>query len=184
MHLRPLLLLLTAVLLLAPAGEAVAQKTATATGQARIEVIAKLELAKNAGISFGQIFNNGDQTVVLNTSDGTVTGANAARGSAALGKFTASGQQNTDITVTYDSDVILTGPGANLTFTPDVDGATSDNGATAGSGATGVSSGNSVTTNGSGDYFFWIGGEIFVPGGQQQGDYAGTFNLNVEYTSL
>ena len=177
-------LLLAAVLLLAPAGEAVAQKTATATGQARIEVIAKLELTKNAAVNFGQIFNNGDQRVVLNTSDGTVTGANAAQGSAALGKFTASGQHGTDITVTYDGSVTLTGPGASLTFTPDLVGSTSDNGATAGSGATGVPSGESVTTNGAGDYFFWIGGEIPVANGQQQGDYSGTFNLQVQYPGL
>jgi hypothetical protein len=183
MSLRKIIVLIT-VLCVAPAGHALAQKSATATAEARIEVIAKLTLTKNSVIDFGQVFNNSQQNVVLSPRDGIVTGGNSAQGSASVGKFTASGQDGTGVTVTFANSVTLNGPGGNLTFTPDVVGSQTNNGATAGSGASDHSSGDGVTTNGSGDYFFWIGGEIPIPDGQQQGDYSGTFTLNVEYTSL
>lgn len=177
--------LLVVVLLVASAGDAAAQ-TRTATGEARINVMVSLTLAKHSAIDFGAVFNNGQQTVVLSPGDGLITGGNSPQGGSSVGKFVATGQQNTSITVTFDNSVTLTGPteSGNLTFTPDVKGASTDNGGTAGSGAAGVASGNTVTTNGSGYYYFWVGGEVPIPGGQQQGEYSGTFTINVEYQSL
>jgi hypothetical protein len=174
--------LLIAVFLVASAGNAFAQQDDNADANTSIEVLAALSLTNNADIDFGQVFNNGPQTATLDPRDGSVTG-NSPQGNPTVGKFTASGQDGEKIDVTF-SDATLNGTGSDLTFTPDVYGSTTDEGATATTSGSEVTSGSSVTMSASGDYYFWVGGQIPISDGQQQGEYTGTFTLNVAYTNM
>lgn len=174
---------LVVLFLIGFAGDAAAQTSSGADATTSIEVLSALTMTNNSLIDFGQVFNNGQQTADLNPENGTVMG-NSPQGNPTVGKFTADGQNNTAITVSFDPSVTLTGPGSDLTFTPDVRGSASDNGASAGSGASQMQEGSTVNTNSSGKYFFWVGGQVPVSDGQQQGEYSGTFTMSVEYTNL
>ena len=150
------------------AGAAYGQdRTASDQTTATLEVLAGLGLSVPSGSTL-------DLGAVLPGATASVE----AESSGAV-QFNATGEEEEDITVTY-SNTTLTGPGAALTFVPSVISGESTDQATASE----ASSGTSNLTLTSGTHYFWVGGSVNVPSGQTQGNYSGTFTLNIEYTNL
>lgn len=93
--------------------------------------------------------------------------------------FTINGAAAHSFTVTYSHPVLLSdGQGNSLTFNPSVVGSSSSS--SQGTAAP-VSSGATLALNSAGAYYFWMGGSIYVPNGQQEGTYTGTFYLTATY---
>ncbi len=91
-------------------------------------------------------------------------------------KFTIGGSAGRSVTLTYSSSINLTSSdGADLPFTTDLVGNSSDNAATAT-----VPVGDVVTLNSSGDYYIYVGGSV-SPDGTHEGDYSGSFTLDIAY---
>ncbi|NQV15368.1 DUF4402 domain-containing protein [bacterium] len=154
-----------------------AQSNATATVDA--VVMANLALANTALVDFGNI--PATSSPVLDPKEAAHTDVGSA---AAVGTFTLSGQVSTQVTVTYDASTTL-GDGTNqMTFTPDLEGHATTQGS-----AANVASGTQVTLDGSGNFLFWLGGNLGTLSNQAVGTYAsdngtnggGDWNLSVEY---
>jgi len=167
-----------AILMVALSGTAlVAQETASATVDA--VVMTALTLANTASINFGNV--PATSTPILDPKEASHTDVSTG---AAVGTFAVTGNASTQITVTFDATATL-GDGTNtMTFTPDLEG----HAATQGSAAD-VTTGSQVTLDGSGDFLFWLGGNLGSLSGQATGTYAsdnganggGDWNLNIEY---
>ena len=120
---------------------------------------------------------NLDFGLVVDNTSASINPKTAANASL----FTVSGSPNVNLTVTYTAPTVTlsdTSGSPSLTFTPNVVGANSS-GLQGSAGK--VTSGSSATLNGSGKYYFWLGGIVNVPSGQAPGSYRGTFNLTVSY---
>ncbi len=94
--------------------------------------------------------------------------------------FTVTGAAGHSFTVTYSNPSVIMsdGQGNTLTFIPSVVGSSSSS--SQGTAAP-VSSGVTLTLSSTGAYYFWLGGSIQVPNGQQEGTYSGTFSLTATY---
>ena len=118
------------------------------------------------GGAFGNLAQNSTKTV------------HATSGSAI--KFTASGEPNTAVSVSFSTATLANG-GASMTFTPEVTGYASD---VQGS-STAITSGNSVTLDATtGSYYLWAGGAVTAGAAQATGAYSGTWTLTVAYTGI
>ena len=138
------------------------------------EVVDALNWSINVPADFGQL-PVGAGTVTLNPQDGST---NAGAGATAAGEAQIQGSAGSEVQVSFTSTDLTYG-GNSLTFTPSVHAAD----AQAGQGAAPqFSSGNTVTLNGSGDYYFFVGGDLEVNGGATTGTYSGTVTLTASYT--
>lgn len=90
--------------------------------------------------------------------------------------FRISGASEVPVFVSYTAPEELTGPGESIKFTAKVIGGQSSDPAAAGA----VTSGPSVTTDATGNYYLWLGGEIEV-GNILPGNYSGQFTVTVDY---
>ncbi|MGH7475056.1 MAG: DUF4402 domain-containing protein [Longimicrobiales bacterium] len=144
---------------------AVAQSSASANASVTATIIKGLTLTKNNDLSFG--------TVAANTGANSVN----AQSSANAAKFTADGEADTGITVSWTAPATLTDGTNTIAVTSiEVYGQDAD---TQGASAS-LTSGGTVTLNGSGGYYFWVGGAINV-GAVPAGTYSGTFSMTVAY---
>ncbi|HSL71614.1 MAG TPA: DUF4402 domain-containing protein [Longimicrobiales bacterium] len=158
------IVVMAAAMLLGTTGAALAQTSDSDNAIVTLDVVAALSLTTTQNLDLG-VTTAGTNATVLPTAT-------------AAGAFTAAGQANTPITVTYPATVNLAGPGANIVFTPSLTG---DPSAANQAGAAAVASGSTVTLSGTGGHFFWLGGTATVPVGQASGTYSGTFTLSVAY---
>lgn len=163
-------LMLTIAMVLGTVGMSFAQNTANQNVTIDAAVMQGLVLAVNNGT-----LNLG--TLVAGTTPTPVSPATSSI------EFTLTGNGTSNVTVTY-SPVTLNGPSSStMTFTPNLTGDPSA--ANQGSAAS-VTSGGTVTLSGtnytSGNYYFWLGGNVgTLPSAQTPGAYTGTFTLNVTY---
>jgi hypothetical protein len=142
---------------------AAAQSSASADATVSATVVAALTLTKNADLDFG--------TVGLNTI------ATVAFTDAAAANWSAAGQANTPVTVTFPPSISLTETGGqSMTFN-----ASMGSHPTTQASAAALSSGNSVNLDASGNHGFWLGGNIDTGTVTNTGVYSGVFSLTVEY---
>jgi len=140
-----------------------AQSSASANVTVQAKVIAALSITPtSATLNFGDV------------AQGTSPAIDAASGIA----FTVAGEPNHTATLTYNSTATLhqTTGSATLTFTANVIGNTTNST----SGAASFPS--SITLNGSGNYYIWLGGNLGnIPATQTTGQYTGSYTITVSY---
>ena len=167
-------ILFAAIIIAGFAGSAFAQefdKSADATATAQI--LQQLDIEKNEDIDFGTILD-GTTATLDPRNGGSIVNFDEVFN---VGKFTISGPNGQNIIINFDETVTLEGLGDDLTLNTDVIFNDEDDDAEAAD----LNTGGSATLSGSGSGFVWVGGNITVPGGQTAGEYAGTFNISVEY---
>ncbi|MCF7824531.1 MAG: DUF4402 domain-containing protein [Candidatus Marinimicrobia bacterium] len=154
-----------------------AQETASATVDAVVN--AALTLANTATVDFGTIPATSTPIIDPKGASHTDVGTGVQ-----VGTFTVTGNASSQITVTYDATSTLGNGTATMTFTPDLEGH-----ATTQASAANVNSGSQVTLDGSGNFLFWLGGNLGTLSSQATGTYAtdnatnggGDWNLYIEY---
>lgn len=162
---RKILTLLTAGALALPAALQ-AQNSDSENLNVNVTVIKALTLTKTAGTNLDFGTNAAGTTPAAIAYDAGV-------------EFEADGQTSTSITVTHSGSVNLTGPGADIAFTPDFRGFNENTPAS----ATAVTSGTTRTLDATtGKYYFWLGGSLAaLPATQTAGSYTATWTLSVAY---
>lgn len=150
--------------LVATAMGANAAHAATATADARANILEELTVTKDAGtdLDFGTIITDG-------TAGNVVVGTNGVRGTCDLicsgttdaADFSVTGTASEAVTLTVPATVSLTGPGAAMTAT--------------------LSSTALPALDAAGDGAFSVGGSLAVNAAQADGAYVGTFSVTVEY---
>ncbi len=153
------------------------QSSASATANVLASLKKGLSITNKTGdLNFGNIVLTGSAATPLITPDAGV-------------QFEVVGHPGKTVTVTYSSvslinDAWVTSNGGtndNLVFTPDVDETSNNSTYT---GANNVTSGNTIplaNNGGLGYLYLWLGGSIAIKANQEQGDYVGTFTMNVAY---
>ncbi|MEN8376556.1 MAG: DUF4402 domain-containing protein [Gemmatimonadota bacterium] len=159
---RRVVLTLAAVATLGAPAAVQAQSSASADATVSATVVAALTLIKNADLDFGPV--GPSSIVAVSFMD------------AAAANWSATGEPNTPVTLTFSPSIILMDAALNpIVFTPDMG---SD--ATTQGSAVAVNSGDSVSLDAGGQHQFWLGGSINVPV-TPAGIYSGLFGLTVEY---
>lgn len=160
------------------AGTAYGQGTSDdATASASVNVVSTISVTSAQNPSFGTVAQGAGQ-VTLDPTDGTTDNGG---GNPQAGTFTIEGTGGQGVQLSFPSSVELTGSGDPITFNTNVTG-TSSSGSQGGS--TNKNDGDSVTLNGSGKYFLYVGGNINVGSSQATGTYDGDFTLTAEYTGI
>ncbi len=159
--------LLAVALLLATfaAGNAFAQGSATAS--VSLSVNNALSLTNTRAMAFG--------VVVEGVTTATI---NPITGGAAAAAFTLGASASTPITVTYTTSDLTSGVNT-ISFAGA--GTLSGFATNVQASSAAVISGNTITTSGTGAYFFWAGGTATLLPTQPTGVYGGNFVLNVSY---
>jgi len=139
-------------------------------------VQANLTLTRTADVDFGTL--QPTSTPIINPKGTGHTDVTTPT----VGTFTLAGAASQVVTVTEGATVALgDGDGHTMTFTPDLEGH-----ATTQASADDI--GANVTLDGSGDFLFWLGGDLGTLTNQVAGIYAtdqtnggGAWQLDVEY---
>jgi hypothetical protein len=153
---------LAALAISTPALAANNQAKATAT----VNLVSPLTLTNTSGLNFGTLVGpfNGE-TVRVNTAGSRTCGGLVCSGTVTAANFDVSkGTANQGLTVTVDPSVTLNGS-VSGSLTVDL--------------TTDLPSG--VTTDGSGNATFGVGGTLVVPSTAVDGLYTGQFNVQVDY---
>lgn len=143
---------------------------------ARAKVLKRLTLTKTSDLDFGIVVpsTTAAGTVTVNNTEtaATCSSGMTCTKAASASRFTVTGSKNEALTVSYPATVTLQ--------------------QTAGTGtATGTGTAMVVTLaarptaprlDNKGDYSFAIGGSLAVGADQADGNYAGTFNVTVDYS--
>jgi len=139
-----------------------AQSSASANVTVQAKVIAALSITPtSATLNFGDVAQGASPVIA------------PASGIA----FTVAGEANHTAQLVYNATATLNGPSSStLTFTANVIGNTTNST----SGAASFPS--SITLNGSGNYYIWLGGDLGnIPANQTTGQYTGTYTIQVHY---
>jgi hypothetical protein len=154
-----------------------AQSSANASATVTANLIKGLSISNFTGdLTFGEVILTGSaQTPSIASGSGV--------------RFDVSGHPNRNVTVTFsginlnnDAWVLLNG-GTNgtIAFTPSVEHTGNSATYTTGIVVTSGSTAQLVNTTGTGLLYLWLGGSLAVGATQPQGDYTGTFTMNVAY---
>jgi hypothetical protein len=170
--------ILTAAFVLLFANNSFAQSEASTNGTATATIIAPISIAaKGAGLQFGNIAihasNSGTVTVPLSgarTFTGGVT-LPASTGDVAPAEFEVTGDVSRTFIVTLPASATLTITGGG-TATMTVDNFVCTYGSTLVTDSQLSSAGKAT---------FFVGARLLVNGGQDQGEYTGTFPVIVDY---
>lgn len=158
---------------------------ADASTTANAEVVAPIAITKDSDMNFGKFSPTGTAGTITLDTDGSVDGgANVtvlSNTSAAVARFTVSGEPSATYAITYPTGVSLSDGAATpstmaLSFLSEVvaDGGTATGGAT-----TTAATGTLDATTGVQDII--LGGTLDVGASQTAGSYTATFNIGVEY---
>ncbi|HUI29949.1 MAG TPA: DUF4402 domain-containing protein [Candidatus Acidoferrales bacterium] len=162
-------LMLVAALVLVFAGMSFAQDHASSTATINANIQKGLTISvSNAILDLGNLVA-GTTPAAVSPLSGTVPA------------FTVTGDGGHVVNVSYDATVTLNGPSsATMTFNSDFKGDASGTQGSAGAvGATVTLSGASPAT---GNYYFWLGGNVgSIDPAQAPGSYTGTFHVSVNY---
>jgi Domain of unknown function (DUF4402) len=145
-----------------------AQAATTATGTATAEVLSSLTVTATADLQFGQIAANTGGTVTVN-ADSTVasSGALISTGTRSPAAFDVVGSPNAMVVVSLPAaPVDLTRSGGTETMSL---------------GGFNTNPNGAFQLDASGNGAFNVGGTLSVASGQVPGNYAGTFQVSVEY---
>ncbi len=143
-----------------------AAHAATATADARANILEELTVTKDAGtdLDFGTIITTGTAETVVVGNDGTRAACTnvVCTGASDAADFSVTGSASEAVTLTVPTSVTLNGPSgaimnANLTNTA------------------------LTALDGSGNGGFSVGGALDVAANQTDGAYLGTFTVTVEY---
>ena len=149
----------------------------TATADATAEVLEALVLTNTNDLDFGAMVVTGAGSVIL-AADGTLdcTSTNiTCSGTTSVADFDVDGTANKDVTVNLPSSSV------NLVHTGNV-GSTAAQHVIVLDTFTSTATGGEVTTNGTGDASFDVGGTITLDGSEIAGTYEGSFDVSVEYS--
>jgi hypothetical protein len=149
--------------LLSRGGAALALFAAVAFGVPAARA-APVTVTENVQLNFATVIVPSTGGTVQISSAGAVTGPAGFlfKGTPAAGQFTASGNKNAFVTITFSSSSTLTGPGTAMTintFSHDA--------------------GASPRLNSSGTLVFKVGARLVVNAAQKGGTYTGTFTVTV-----
>ncbi len=160
-------LLAIAVLITAFAASESFAQSGNAAAAVTITVTATVTVTNIRGLTFG-----------THVQDSTAATVNANSGGTNAAYFTLQTSANHLSTVTYSSTAMTYTTGT-INWTPSLVGSSSVANQIS---AASVSSGSTVTTNGSGYFYFWVGGTTDpITNTLPAGGYSGTFTLNVAY---
>jgi len=159
---RRVVLSLAAAAVLGVPASATAQSSASADATVSATVVAALTLTNNADLDFGTVGLNTVATVLFTD--------------AAAANWTAAGEANTPVTVTFPASILLSNGTDDMTFN-----ASMGSHASTQASAAALNSGDSRNLDGAGNHQFWLGGNIDTSGGISTGVYSGLFGLTVEY---
>lgn len=136
----------------------------TSTGTARVDIRQPVALSEILALNFGSISINGADTITLG-SDGSISSLNGANISGVVntGRFSAAGQANTNVTVSFASG-LLSGAGDDLSL----------NNLTHSLGA-------SPSFDAAGVLIFDVGADLAINDDQVPGVYTGTYQVSVNY---
>jgi hypothetical protein len=154
-----------------------AQSSASATAEVTAQLKRGLSITNLDGdLDFGEIILTGSpQTPAITPGSGV--------------RFEVTGHPNKDVAITFsgvtlDNNAwVIANGGTNgtLAFTPDVEHTGSS---PTYSGPVVVTTGDVVplvNVTGTGYLYLWLGGSLAIAAAQPQGDYTGTFTMNVAY---
>jgi hypothetical protein len=170
-------LLIIAVLVVALAGTGLlAGDNATATVDAVVQ--ANLALTNTATVDFKTL--QPTSTPIIDPKNASHTDVT----SPTIGTFTLTGAASQAVTVTFDATATLGDGSHTMTFTPDLEGHATTQGS-----ASDVANNTQVSLDGSGNYLFWLGGNLGSLSNQAAGTYAtddgvnggGDWSMSVEY---
>jgi len=169
---KKLLSITLTTLLVLFASQAFGQSSDDTNLNASAEIIATgLDIEELRSLDFGILTADESETIAFNSDD--------------AGALDITGESETDIYINAPSDITLTGPSGSddLTITDLTFGTNTSDIA---SGATSYTLNEAVSTSDDdpGKLFFYIGGELEIPSGQDSGDYTGTANIEVSYNSF
>ncbi len=136
------------------------------TGNATAEIQAPIVLTEDTAMDFAVIIADaaGD-TVTLDTADSvSSTGTSTFSGTPASADFSATGNANSAVTISFSTGDTLTGPGTAM-----------------GLGNFTNSAGGSPAFDGTGNLAFSVGADLTVGASQTPGTYTGTYTLTVDY---
>ena len=158
-------------------GQAFAQASDTASGDASISLIDPISVTAGDDLLFGRVVkgDTGTNTVTINETTG-VRGAIGGGGNAALAGGTV-GRATFDVTGEPNT-------GFSIAFGPSTGTISLTDSGTGSISATLALSGTSGTTNGSGNASFGVGGTLTIDNtdsNDQAGTYNGTFDVTVTY---
>ena len=159
-------LVLTLALVVGMAAMASAQSSASVSVNATLQRATLTWSATSATLSFG--------TITLPATTAQTTISTSSNSAVALNVF---GSAACPISFSYPTTTQLTYNNANITYTADVVGSSSN----LVSAATSLGSG---TLSSDGYYYIWIGGNLgSLAGTQAPGQYSGTYTITVSYGS-
>ncbi len=136
------------------------------------EVLAQINLTKNADVVFGEVPPNGSPVIDANS-----TNDQDLAGSFNFGKITVDAATNQSILITWNSSTTLTRASAStnpITFTAGVTGSSGEDDA---ANSTDITSGSTQTTGSSastnpGFYYIYVGGNLGTLNAQPAGSYS------------
>lgn len=146
-----------------------AAQAATATADARANILAEVTLTNDAGtaLDFGTIVVDGTGGAVVVDNAGNLSscgGALVCSGSTDAADFTVGGTALETVNVSIPASVILSNGTDNMTAT-----------------LTSTVTGGAVALDGAGAAAFSVGGSLAVGGSQPDGAYTGTFTVTADY---
>lgn len=163
-----------------PAGPALAQ--ATQTIEARVALLGELSLVKSEDLDFGSIAGTAAGTVAMTATASPTCTASAGlvhSGECQPATFMGKGQNGRVVRIKKPTadQIILTGPGANMTITNLVLNGNPE--LTSIQQTSGFSRFRINSTTGF--FTFRLGGRLNIGANQRGGLYTGTFNIEINY---
>jgi len=157
-----------------------AQDNASDAASVSADVVSSIGVTANQNLLFGQIVStsSGGETITI-AKDGSGNQSSQA------GKFTVNGTAGATVLIETSNqsntnstpDKLDDGSGNSLDITYNLYSNGTDNA----SGSSSFTSGNDVTLNGSGNFYFYLGGEITTGTSQATGTYEGQYTLTATY---
>ena len=144
-----------------------AATSTSASNTAAAIVITPITVATTANLVFGAVQPKSIAGSVTLSPSGTRTGSNVVLSSMELGnaaRFNITGYANANFTIALPNNIILTGPGTEMTlssFTSDLE--------------------TSSTISAAGTATLTVGGTLAIAANQAPGAYSGSFNVTVNY---
>jgi Mat/Ecp fimbriae major subunit len=159
---------------------------ATASADAKAEILTPISVSKTADLDFGTIAVNNGGSVTVSEVDGTVTcGATAGDlicgGTTSRAAFGISGADGKAVSVNADASVTLTGPVPSGGGTAPTMTATLTESATSVTLSTAAPAVGATPAVIGGQGSFHVGGELSVGATQAAGAYTGSFDVEVLY---
>lgn len=147
--------------------ELVMAASATGTGDAKAKIVTPVTATKTQDLNFGSMLGEANTVTVSHAGARTATTSSALvndGNTPTAGRFTVTGPNNQPITVSLPANATVTSSTNSMTisnFTSDKSG--------------------SQSLDGTGNLTINIGADLAVTANQPEGDYTGTYQINITY---